>query len=328
MSQAHPSDAPRQEVTVREFQPADYEGVVHVHNTLWPEHATTVEEVRWDDESFNLAKYVFKRLVAVNEAGVVVGAAEYGHSPHTFHPNKLWMDINVHPEWHRRGIGSVLFDQVWLRLEELGAVEVRAWTQEGRYDGTRFLETRGFEEKRRTWESSLDLAKFDPVDLGSEPTSLGKVVVSTWAEERSDPTAARRLHELHIELMADVPMLGEYTPLTFEEFKEWNLGSPGHIPEGYFIAKDEGEYIGECVLQQQKGLEGGLYHGLTGVREGYRRRGIATALKVIALRWAQDSGYSTVRTWNDSANQSMLSINERFGFRKEPSWISYVKETG
>lgn len=51
-------------------------------------------------------------------------------------------------------------------------------------------------------------------------------------------------------------------------------------------------------------------------------------MKVAALAWAKEAGYTTVRTWNDSANQSMLNINEKFGFEKEPSWITYVKEMG
>lgn len=328
MSKTRALDTPRGEVAIREFQSEDYEGVLHVYNTLWPEHATTLEEMRWDDETWDLGKYVFKRYVTVNDAGVVVGAGEYGHSRYSFHPQKFWVEVSVHPSWQRRGIGSFLYDHIWRELEGLEAQEVRAWAQEGRYEGARFLERRGFHEKRRTWESTLDLSQFDSSGLSSRHASSEGIEIATWAMERSTPSAARRLYELHIELMRDVPLLGEYTPPTYDEFEQWNLGSPGHIPEAYFIAEEGQEYIGECVLERQKGLEGGLRHGLTGVKKGYRRRGIASAMKVAALAWAKEAGYTTVRTWNDSANQSMLNINEKFGFEKEPSWITYVKEMG
>ncbi len=328
MDRAESREIPPTEVTIQEFQPEHYEGILHVYNTLFPEHSTTTEELRWDDDTWDLDKYVFKRYVALNSAGVVVGVGEYGHTPSSFHPRKFWMDIGVHPKWQRRGIGAILFDHVRRGLDKLEAVEVRAWAQEGRYDGSPFLQRRGFQEKRRTWESALDLSRFDFAEFSHYLEALGDVEITTWAEEHSRPEAERKLYELHTGLLRDVPRIGEYTPVSIEEFKEWNLGSPGHVDEAYFIAKDGEEYIGECVLERKKGLEGALHHGLTGVKREYRRRGIAMALKVTAFRWAREAGYATVRTWNDSANQAMLTINERFGFEKEPAWISFVKEMG
>ncbi len=52
------------------------------------------------------------------------------------------------------------------------------------------------------------------------------------------------------------------------------------------------------------------------------------ALKVTALQWAKEQGYTRVRTWNDSMNVGILAINEKLGFQREPAWITYVKELG
>jgi GNAT superfamily N-acetyltransferase len=67
---------------------------------------------------------------------------------------------------------------------------------------------------------------------------------------------------------------------------------------------------------------GALGQGLTATDPDYMGRGIAWALKLFTVRYAQERGYERIKTWNDSENHTMLSINLRLGFAPRPAWIT------
>jgi predicted GNAT superfamily acetyltransferase len=90
------------------------------------------------------------------------------------------------------------------------------------------------------------------------------------------------------------------------------------------VALDGTRYVGMSNLWLTE-TQGRLHTGLTGVRREYRKRGLATALKVKVLGKAKALGYESVLTWNDSTNAGMLGINWRLGFEKRPAWIDFEK---
>ena len=65
---------------------------------------------------------------------------------------------------------------------------------------------------------------------------------------------------------------------------------------------------------------------LLGVRRAYRRRGIATALKVRGILWAKNHGFQGVRTDTDTTNAPMIAINDRLGFVETPGRVEFRKE--
>ena len=76
-------------------------------------------------------------------------------------------------------------------------------------------------------------------------------------------------------------------------------------------------------MEQDLAVPKKLHTDDTGVHREYRRRGIATALKRHALAWAKRTGYDEVRTFNESSNRAMLTINESLRFEKFPGWLGY-----
>src|SRR5438309_5802386 len=117
-------------VEIRDFEPKDYPRMIEIANLLYAPHRFTEDEARFDDEHFD-KKYFFRRWVGENpKRGGVVAIAELHHMPWTFHPQKLWMDVQVHPEWQRRGIGQTMYEAIEEELRQKDAIVVRASAQE------------------------------------------------------------------------------------------------------------------------------------------------------------------------------------------------------
>jgi RimJ/RimL family protein N-acetyltransferase len=84
------------------------------------------------------------------------------------------------------------------------------------------------------------------------------------------------------------------------------------------------EFIGlSHVLVSEKGIS--LYQGLTGVKPQYRRYGIGLAMKIRGIVYAQTNGYSLIMAENDAKNIPMLAMNEKLGFVRKPSLITFEK---
>jgi len=92
---------------------------------------------------------------------------------------------------------------------------------------------------------------------------------------------------------------------------------------------DGDEYVGVSYLWGSQATDEILYTGFTGVRRSYRHRGIATALKVMAIRYAQsrktNSGRPVVIRTNNEETNPMFQINLMLGFQELPAWLAYVK---
>jgi mycothiol synthase len=63
---------------------------------------------------------------------------------------------------------------------------------------------------------------------------------------------------------------------------------------------------------------------VTTTRREYRRRGIATALKVHIIQFAKARGVQEIFTTNDAQNP-MYQLNLALGFQPQPSWVRVEK---
>ncbi len=129
--------------------------------------------------------------------------------------------------------------------------------------------------------------------------------------------------ELVDQVRGDVPATDPATPETIDEWRPHWTGAPGFIPEACFIAIDPaGKWLGLSNLERPLEDATFLWQGLTGVRREARGRGIAMALKLHTVAFAEAAGALHIKTWNDQRNRPMLAINEAMGFVKQPAWIA------
>ncbi|WP_309723223.1 GNAT family N-acetyltransferase [Armatimonas sp.] len=306
---------------------ADYAARVLIGNTCFPDYVDTVEELRFSDAHRD-PKIKWARFLAEVD-GQPVATGGYGQSMDMYHPQKFGVNVNVLPEFQGQGIGKALYEHALAALAPHNPILIRSNAREDKERSVRFLTDRGFTEAMRDWESRLALATFDPTllaEAAQKAQDAGITVHSVAELSKSVPDWKQRLKELDWTITLDMPTTDTLTDPGFEHFEKTTLGNPSFLPDAWFIALDGDHWVGESALWKSEGDPEILYVGATGVRREYRRKGIATALKLAATGWAKDAGKREVRTWNAQENRAMLSINEAMGFEKIPAWISYEKK--
>lgn len=266
---------------------------------------------------FDDARYVRRHYVAEHAAtGQLLG---YGSVEQTIYLPKYRLILVVDPLWLRRGVGELLLERLVADLLEAGAVTVTFKDYEPSNETQSFLKEHGFTETTRLLDSRLTVAEAVPSTFAPvvEQVKARGISISTFAAERDgDPRYVEKLYELTTALRLDDPAREFFSPPAYDEREArlW-LERPYVLPDAYFIAKDGDRYVGVADLNLLEAMPGGVSHGFTGVRREYRRRGIATALKVCAIEYAAQRGYRTIRAVNRPAHTSLLALNEKLGFR-------------
>ena len=138
----------------------------------------------------------------------------------------------------------------------------------------------------------------------------------------------QKLEKLEWILDQDIPHPDGLKPtrMPFEQWKKMVLDFYQNAYGVDIIAVKDGQYIGSTDIEvypksePHKGWTGGL-----GVIREFRRKGIATALKIKAIEALLKKGITEIRTDNEE-NNPMYKINVALGFKPVPFSLEYMKE--
>ncbi len=283
---------------IRDFSSEDIPALVAIHNSqniVWPERPRTPEA--WAEADRNRSpKTKYRCLVAV-EGERVVGFASYSQSPWNYPPGGFNINVEVHPDCQRHGIGSALYDHLMEDILEASPPALRADAFTHLPHGFAFLQKRGFYEAFRETPVHLDVTTFDPSPYaGLEPklNSQG-IFINTVRELEFDLNRDRKIYDLMCLVDLDVPSEGDgIQEPDFEDWVGWGLNGPSVLQDAFLIAVDGDEFVGLRDLSSY-GDQETLLGGLLGVRREYRKRGLALAMQVRNIAYAREHGYRLLK---------------------------------
>ena len=311
------------------FVPEDYPAIVNIHNSLnivWPEKPRTPEAWAAVDQNRN-PEWKHQRWVAV-EDDRVVGSSSYAQSPWSYPPQSFYINVEVQPEYQRRGIGLALYDRVMEGLQTFNPPALRADAFTNLPQGFAFLQKQGFYEAFRETPVHLDVTTFDPspyTDLEPRLNSQG-IFIRTVSELKSDPDRDRKIYNLMCAVDEDVPHEGDQIEKpNFDDWVGWGLNDPSVLQDAYLIAVQGDQYIGLRELYNYANYEV-LLGSLLGVRRNYRKRGIGLAMQLRNITYAREHGYRLLKDCTAIQNAPMQAMFNQLGFSRDPEWQQCQKD--
>jgi mycothiol synthase len=304
-------------VSLRTVEVADYPAIAELHNRVnpWapPVSADMIAHfVRTADPSLPTNQVVAEKQGEPVGLGVLGGSRNYA---------AMTLIVAVDEAYRRQGVGTRLLD--WLANGLTSPQLAGAEVSEDCSAGIDFARRQGFEERSRKFPSVLDLTRFDPSRFAAYGQAAEAAGLRFTTFAAVDSVGLRHgVHQLQNASQADVPTPEPLQPVTFQEWELAWLEAPWFRPQLLVLALAGDRPVALSYVTDRP--DGGGYNPFTGVAADYRGRGLATAVKVEALRLAKAAGLHDVSTDNHSNNGPMLAVNERLGYERRPGVIGFM----
>ncbi|HEY1391355.1 MAG TPA: GNAT family N-acetyltransferase [Ktedonobacterales bacterium] len=276
------------------------------------------------------AGLIRQRLVAFDERGDADAEAMVGFSDAVSWPwelpHQFWISTVVAPDHRRQGLGTQLAEAALAFAREQGATRLAAEVRDNVAEGLRFAERYGFRRDRHIFESRLSMANFDEQQFAGAVARVEAEGIRflTLADLGDTDTARRKLYNLNAALASDTPGHdGDFMP--FEQFQKTVCSASWYRPDGQIVAVTGDSWVGMAAVGYFANTNS-MYNMITGVDPAWRGRGIALALKLLAIACARRYGAEYFSTNNDSENAPMLAINRRLGYQPEPGYYRMLCE--
>ena len=316
--------------TIQPFEPTDqnYRTYVAIHNVIYPDTATTIASRRYVDENRNPLYEEVRDFILKD--GEIVGYGEFGEAFWFGTDGNYWMHICVHPDHRRQGAAAHWYDNALARITSRGGKQIMAETIETCADAIQFMQHRSFNQIMRNARSRIDFREidFDQMDDPAIRLARDGIVIRSLNEMKDIyPDWIARAIDIGNDVGLDVPRTEAYRPIPLRAFKNW-LNHPHQDLSGWFYAidtkLDDDEVIGLSTQSYDPDDPRKVRVGMTGVRRAYRRRGVARALKLAAMRFAKSVGGHTMETDNEE-NNPMYKLNLQLGFKPLPANVEFKK---
>lgn len=302
----------------------DFPALAALFATHDPEPPTPALLAEWEGNA--PPELVRQRLVAFADDNerTLTGYCDTAHWPWDT-PNHFELKTLVHPDHRRQGLGTQLADAALAFARDQGATRLTVEVRDNSTEGMRFAERYNFQRDRHIFESRLTVADFDGARFAAAiaQAETRGVRFFSLADLGNTEEAQRRDYDLNAALAHDIPgRQGNFMP--FAQFQKTVCGASWYRADGQIIAATGERWIGMAAVGYFEQTNS-MYNMFTGVDPAWRGKGIALALKLLAIDCARRYGADYISTNNDSENASMLAINRTLGYQPQPGFYRMLR---
>jgi len=315
-------------LNIRPRDEADDPRIVAIRNDARPWlPPISVTEYRWQADPANSSPGDFTERWVAEMDGEVLGLYLLSKMSWIERKNTFAGNIGIDHGHRGRGVGSALFNHLMDRATAEGATRLYGQVSAEEEAAATFLEHRGFAKTGRAARMSrlvIAEANLEGYEGVVDRLREGGIEIRTREEVGPDnEPAMRAIHALNTRAGQDIPSSEAFTGPPFEDFMRW-LNSPGNSPDQCWIAYDHDRPVGYASVSRRG--DDSSFNNFTAVDRDYRGRGIARAVKLKTVEWAQANGIKIMFTANDYENKPMLSINIPLGYVEVPADLEVMRD--
>lgn len=222
-------------------------------------------------------------------------------------------EVDVHPAWRGRGVGSALLAWTEARARASGMADVRQVVTNADTGAHRLFERAGYHVHHTSWILEMQLGDVPPevvIPLG--------ITIRPYLPENAE--AAYQVIE---DAFNEWP---GRQPTTFESWSAHVLAHAAFAPGLSRLAFDGDELVGAALCLDYEGQDDGWVQQVA-TKGTHRHRGIARALLQSAFAAYHATGRRRVGLSTDSRTGA-LTLYERIGMRVRRSYTSWAKDLG
>jgi len=262
----------------------------------------------------------------------LIGLVYYGQGRNE-NSRTCFFNIVLDPKYHNNDYREILYQEMLKKIKKFDSNKLysNVYDHANYRNHQNLLINHNFKLVQTNREYSCDIRqinteKYQP--LINKLELEGIKFYDSRDEMKKFPNHYRKLEELIWAYEKDIPHPEEIkiTRTPFEQAMKMQIDFEENCYGVEIIAVKDGQYIGSTDVEvfpksePHKGWTGAL-----GVLKEFRRKGIATALKIKAIEVLLKKGITEVRTDNEE-NNPMYKINVALGFNPVPFSLEYMKE--
>jgi GNAT superfamily N-acetyltransferase len=263
-----------------------------------------------------------EQYLAVRD-GVPAGHLELG-LPQLDNLANVNVQLFVHPEQRRRGVGRALFAHAVERTRALGRRHLIGPSTDG---GAAFAKAMGAAAGLVEVRSRLDLATTaEPADTsvaaGYRLARWTNVAPAEFLDDLGRLDSRLNVDAPIGDLAWEVEQIDAARVRAAEEAMRVRRRTAFHTGA---VHEDSGRLIAWTMIAGQDDTAWHAWQNITIVDPGHRGHGLGLTIKNQNLRYARSSrpGLRAIDTFNAAANDHMLRINRTMGFRAVEQWTQW-----